>query len=181
MDGMLKRVVGQVVVEASAYHTPEAMAAPHRPVAEDAPPPRPRPMQRDALLLLLTAGILTPKQVAAGQEIARVYAAFVRGIAARVSAGYGERLDRGAEAELPVALGIASATRYAPWRTWAGGIAVTPRKSLADLTLLVCVDGLGPRQAGEALGMDHRTVKRRLQASLHWYCSNAGWLTEREA
>jgi hypothetical protein len=140
-----------------------------------------RPLQRDPLVALLSDGMLQRHQLSAGHEIARVYAAWTSGVGARVSAAYGERMDRGAEPDLPEALRIASVNRYRPWRVWAGAIGVNGRRSLADLTLLVCVDGLGPRQVAGALGMDQRTVIRRLQDSLHWYARNAGWLSERQA
>jgi hypothetical protein len=140
-----------------------------------------RPLQRCPLVMLLNDGALHRHQLSAGQEIAKVYAAWTAGVGARVSAAYGERTDRSPEPDLPEALRIASTNRYRPWRVWAGAIGVTARKSLADLTLLVCVDGLGPRQVAGALGMDQRTVVRRLQDSLHWYARNAGWLSEREA
>lgn len=143
--------------------------------------PRFRPLQRDLLVVLLNDGALHRHQLAAGQEIARVFMAWTAGVGARVSAAYGERTDRSPEPDLPEALRIASSNRYRPWREWAGGVAVNARKSLADLTLLVCVDGMGQRQVADAIGMDQRTVVRRLQVSLHWYARNAGWLAEREA
>jgi hypothetical protein len=143
--------------------------------------PRFRPLQRDPLVMLVNDGVLHRHQLAAGQEIARVFMAWTAGVGARVSAAYGERTDRSPEPDLPEALRIASTNRYRPWREWAGSVAVNARKSLADLTLLVCVDGLGPQQVGDTLRMDRRTVVRRLQISLQWYARNAGWLTDREA
>lgn len=167
-------------IEVRAYHTPEAMAAPHRPMAPveaDAPP---RLMHRNPLLLLGIDGVLPAWSVRAGQEVARVYRLITSASAARVTAGYGERLDRGdAGEDLAPSLRSAYADRYAPWRSWAGGVAVTPQRSLADLTLMVCVEELGLWQAAQRVGLHRTTVKRRLQASLHWYAANADWLPEK--
>jgi len=134
-----------------------------------------RPLQRDPLVMLGEDDVLTRRQVDAGQEIATVFQAITSAVAPRVSA-YGERLARGVADDLPVSLRLAYSNRYAPWRDWAGQQSATPRASLADLTLLVCVDGWGCRQVAQRLGMDQRTVKRRLQASLHGYCRLAGWV-----
>lgn len=180
--GMDDGATNRQVIEVSAWVTPEGMAARYRPTdADGAPPPRQRPLQRDPLVLLFAEGQLKRHHVQAGLEIARVFRAVTLGVSGHTTAGYGERLDRGADAELPEMLRIALVSRYAPWRRWAGEIAATPARSLADLTLLVCVDGLGPRQAADVLRMDHRTVKRRLQVSLHWYALHAGWLAPKDA
>lgn len=170
-------------IEVRTYHTPEAIAAQHRPASGGEVPAceRPRPLQRSALVHLMAEGVLPAWSVRAGQEIGRVYAAITASVAPRVSANYGERLDKSPDEDLPEALRIACVSRYTPWRQWSGQQAVTPARALSELTLLVCVDGLGPRQAADALRMDQRTVKRRLQASLHWYARHAGWLHAREA
>jgi hypothetical protein len=166
------------------FVTTEGMAAPYRPVT-DAPPPAPtrRPLRRNALVWLLSEGILHRHQVQAGQEIERIFAVITAGTGASLTARYGRiTFDRAASSDdLPPGLRTAYVDRYAPWRSWAGRIAVTPAKSLADLTILVCVDDRGPRQVAEAMRMDHRTVKRRLQDSLHWYARHAGWVEERNA
>jgi hypothetical protein len=167
--GRMARQAGQMAEECAQYldQHPEA--------------PRLRRLQRDPLVMLFNDGVLHLHQVTAGQEIARVFAIWTQAVGARVSAAYGERTDRSPEPDLPEALRIASTERYRPWRVWAGAVGVNARKSLADLTLLVCVDGLGARQVGDLLSMDQRTVVRRLQESLHWYARNAGWLSDRQA
>lgn len=179
--------VRQIVLEdlPAPYITPESVAARYRPAeAPDASPepeaPRRRPLQRDPLVLLENEGVITRKQLDAGREILRVFTAITAAVAPRIVAAYGERVAKGIGEDLPVHLRLAYANRYAPWRDWAGAQAATPRSSLADLTLLVCVDGLGPRQVADRLRMDHRSVKRRLQASLHEYCRLAGWLAPSE-
>ncbi len=180
MDGVLTTVVGEVLVEGGAYHTPEAMAAPHRPSGVDEVSGPPRPLQRNALLVLGVEGVLPNWSVRAGQEVARVYRLITSASAARVTAGYGERLDPGASSDdLAPSLRSAYADRYSPWRVWAGGVAVTPQRSLADLTLMVCVEELGMWQVGQRIGLHHTTVKRKLQGSLHWYARNADWLPEK--
>jgi hypothetical protein len=179
--------VRQIVLEdlPAPYITPESVAARYRPA--DAPEPsvdrapRMRTLSRSVLLRLLADGVITAKQARAGQEIAEVYRAITASVAPRVSAAYGERIGGERDAELPLTLRLALNNRYGPWRSWAGAVAVTPARSLADLTFLVCVDERGLDAAGRLLGVHHTTVKRRLQRSLHWYCANAGWLTEREA
>jgi hypothetical protein len=166
------------------FVTSEGMAAPFRPVADAVPPsPAPRQLRRNALVWLHADGILHRHQVLAGQEIERVFRLITAGVGASLTARYGRiTFDRAAPGDdLPPGLRSAYVDRYAPWRTWAGAVAVTPAKSLADLTILVCVDDRGPRQVAEAMRMDHRTVKRRLQDSLHWYARHAGWVEERNA
>lgn len=170
----------QIVLEdlPRPYTTPESVAARYRPDAvaqpeEDAP--RRRPLQRDPLVLLAADGCITRKQLEAGQEILRVFHAITAAVAPRVAA-YGERVAQGSGGDLPVHLRLAYCNRYVPWRAWAGAQAATPRHSLADLTLLVCVDALGPRQVADHLRMDQRTAKARLRASLHGYCRLAGWV-----
>lgn len=190
-EGGCEGGVRQIVLEdlPRPYVTPEAVASRFRPVAtEEAPQPgpvdeeaaRPKPMMRDALVRLFAAGIIHRRQLDAGQEIERVYRAITASVSPRVTAAYGERLAKGSDSdELPVSLRVAYSTRYVPWRTWAGAMAVTPAKSLADLTMLICVDGAGLWQAGQAIGLHDTTVKRRLQISLHWYAVNAGWVVEK--
>lgn len=164
-----------------AYVTPERMAAPHRPVEAAERAPRPKPMQRDVLVGLFADGVLHRRQVHAGQEIARVYALITAGVGARVTATYGERVPGGESEDLPPSVRAAYSDRYKPWREWAGAIAVTPARSLADLTLQVCVDGLTPRQLRPLVGLHDQTIKRRLQVSLHHYCRIAGWLVNDRA
>lgn len=182
MDGVLTRVVGQVDVgmQPRPFVTPERMAARYRP-AEDAEPSRPKPMQRDVLVRLFADGVLHHRQVAAGQEISRVYAVITAAVGARVIATYGERLPGGTGEDFPPSLRAAYVDRYKPWREWAGAIAATPARSLADLTLLICVDGLTPRQLRPVVGLHEQTIKRRLQVSLHQYCRIAGWLVNDRA
>jgi hypothetical protein len=177
--------VRQIVLEdlPRPYVTPEAVAARFRPVEVDEaavdPQPRsqPRPLMRDVLVRLFADGVIHRRQLDAGQEIERVYRAITASVSPRVTAAYGERIARGGDGEdLPVSLRLAYSTRYVPWRTWAGGVAVTPARSLADLTMLVCVDGYTPRQLRPRLGLHEQTLKRRLQVSLHEYCRIAGWL-----
>jgi hypothetical protein len=170
----------QVVLEdlPAPYVTPEAIARRYRPAEapEADAAPRARPLRRDPLILLEGEGVLTRKQREAGHEILRVFTAITASVAPRIVAAYGERLAAGAGGDLPVHLRLAYCNRYVPWRDWAGRLAATPRASVADLTLLVCVDGFGARQVGDRLRMDQRTVKRRLQESLHGYCRLAGWI-----
>jgi hypothetical protein len=66
-------------------------------------------------------------------------------------------------------------TRYAPWREWADAYPVKVGKTLRDLTLMVVAEGLGIRQASDALRMNHGRGHRLLRRSLHRYCVLAGW------
>lgn len=177
--------VRQIVLEdmPRPYVTPEAVAARFRPVEveEAAASPQPRPHLRalrgDVLVRLFADGVIHRRQLDAGQEIERVYRAITASVSPRVTAAYGERMAKGSDGDdLPVSLKVAYSSRYVPWRTWAGAIAATPAKSLADLTMLVCVDGCTPHQVAMLIGVHHATVKRRLQISLHEYCKIAGWL-----
>ena len=138
-----------------------------------------RPLRRDPLVALAEAGALTRRHLEAGREIAAVYQAITAEVAPRVSR-FGERLPGAAGSDLPVRLRLAYTNRYAPWRDWAGAQAATRRASLADMTLMVCVDGYGPRQVADLLRMDQRTVKTRLRESLHGYCRIAGWVGPNE-
>ncbi|MBR0677231.1 hypothetical protein GXW77_13700 [Roseomonas alkaliterrae] len=174
----------QIVLEdlPAPYCTPEAVAARYRPepveVAEDEAP-RLRPLRRDPLILLEADGAITTKQREAGQEILRVFTAITAAAAPRGVCGYAERLSRSTSDDLPVSLRLAYTNRYGPWRDWAGREPASRRQrraSLADLTLLVCVDGLGQDQAGLRLGMCRRSVVARLAYSLHHYCLLAGWI-----
>jgi hypothetical protein len=67
--------------------------------------------------------------------------------------------------------------RFTPWSDWARRQLVNPAAGLAlrDLTLLVCVESLGQRQAARLLAMDQRRLLRLLQDSLWWYVEHAGW------
>lgn len=137
-------------------------------------------MQRCPLVLLGLGGVLPPWSVRAGQEVMTVYRLITSAPGGRVTAGYGERLDPGAVGDdLAPTLRAAYADRYAPWRAWAGAVAVTPARSLADLTLMVCVEELGLWQVRQRIGLHDTTVKRRLQDSLHWYACTAGWVPEK--
>jgi hypothetical protein len=183
---MTRRPDRQIVLEGQPrpFVTTDGMAARFRP-AEAAPAQAAarRTLRRNALVWLHSEGILHRHQVLAGQEIERIFAVITAGAGASLTARYGRiTFDRAASGDdLPPGLRAAYADRYAPWRAWAGALAATPAKSVADLTILVCVDDLGPRQVAEAMRMDQRTVKRRLQDSLHWYARHAGWVEERNA
>lgn len=137
---------------------------------------RVRPLTRDPLVLMLQRGHLRDEQVRAGQEILRVYTAISAGITAKVTTSYWERVAGGPPQEdWPPALRRAYRERYAPWRDWAGAIGVAGASTLADLTMLVAVDGYGPVQVAGRLGLHHLTTRRLLQRSLWWYALHAGW------
>lgn len=167
-----------------AWFTPEVMAERFRPAPDPDgdDPPRQRPLQRDPLVRLLHDGALTRLEVNAGWEIGRVFRAVVTGLCPGTVAVYGERLRGTAGGDLPAHLRLAYTNRYAPWRDWAGREHASRRQrraSLADLTILACVDALGPEQVAQRLGIHRRTASMRLAWSLHRYCVMAGWVAEK--
>lgn len=169
-------------VEVRAYHTPEAMAAPHRPLDDQvyAGQGKRRPLQRSPILQLYAGGSLPHWSVAAGQEIARIDERVYGDSASRVTADYGAVTGGGShDADLPLALRVPHAARYVPWRQWASGQKGGPLHSLYALTLLICVEECSVGHVSERARLHHGTVKRRLQASLHWYARNAGWVMEK--
>jgi hypothetical protein len=145
-----------------------------------APASRERLLYRDALQYLLEKGRINEKEEAAGLEIQRVHAAVVGGGPRLAQARYGEVVALGETTDLPLALMPAHANRYAPWKAWALERRVSCRSgvTLFDLSIAVCFDNLGNDQAAERLGLDRRTVLRRLQASLWQYCLIGGWVSE---
>ncbi|HWX48140.1 MAG TPA: hypothetical protein VNZ61_08810 [Roseomonas sp.] len=142
--------------------------------------PRRRLIFRDSLQQLEVKGHIRPIQAQAGREISRVHAATVGGGPKLAQSRYGE-VDGGAPGEdIPASLLPACANRFQPWRSWAETRRASRRGSatLFDVTLRVCAENLGIRQAADALGMDERTVLGALQRSLWQYCLIAGWETE---
>jgi hypothetical protein len=139
---------------------------------------RRRGLLRDTLAALRERRRITAHELRAGQEIAMVVEWQSGAFAPIVRSQFRERLADDAYAGgggLWLSLLEVEHTRYAPWREWADAYPVKVGKTLRDLTLLVVADGLGIRQASDALRMDQRRALRLLRRSLHRYCALAGW------
>lgn len=147
--------------------------------ADAVPPPRRRlVLYRDALHALQEKGWLPDVSVEAGREIAKLREAVTRCASGPAMCRYGAPTMAGGGDMLPPTLHEAYLTRYQPWADWARHQVIAPKAghTLLDLTLLVCVDGLGQRQAADRLRMNQRRLLRLLQDSLWWYVENAGWV-----
>jgi hypothetical protein len=145
-----------------------------RPPAEDGEH-RPRNTARDGLARLAEAGDITPQEHRAGREIGLVSYITTQPARGRQVAGYAERTDRGVNAGPEAYLDMER--RYRAWHDWAKREPVRPRHpaSLADATLLVCVDGWGVTELQRRFGGRISTVLERLRLSLSAYCAKAGW------
>jgi hypothetical protein len=139
---------------------------------------RRRGKTRDTLAALRERRCITAHELRAGQEIAMVVEWQSGAHAPIVRSQFRERLAEDAYSGgggLWLSLLEVEHTRYAPWREWADAYPVKPGKTLRDLTLLLASDGLGIRQAADAMRMDQRRALALLRRSLHRYCIIAGW------
>jgi len=140
---------------------------------------RTRCLTRDTLAGLRERRRVTALEVRAGHEIAMVVEWRAGGVHAPiVRSQFRERLADDAYdggGTLWLSLLEIEHTRYAPWREWADAFAVKPQVSLRHLTLTIVADGLGVRQASDAMRMDQRRAVGLLRRSLHRYCTLAGW------
>lgn len=139
---------------------------------------RPRLRLRiDVFEVLEERGLLPEPSIRAGREIGRIAEAVTRGRCALARPGYGEQSSDDQDG-IPASLRSAFRDRYEPWHGWARQQAVSRRSgySMLDITLLVCVEGLGQRQAADRLRMNQRRLLRALQDSLWWYVERAGWV-----
>lgn len=141
--------------------------------------PRRRLLYRDSLQQMEEKGLLGAEQVRAGREIAQIYEMLMSVGRSGVGA-YAEMVTLATGDLIPASFGVAVTTRYLPWKTWAQERYTNPghAKTIFDLTVLVCVDGYGKRQAADHLHMDHRRLMRLLQESLWRYCVIAGWVDD---
>jgi hypothetical protein len=134
---------------------------------------------RDTLAALRERRCITAHELRAGHEIAMVVEWQNGAHGPTVRSQFRERLAEDAYGSggggLWLSLLEVEHTRYAPWREWADAYPVKPGKTLRDLTLLLASDGLGIRQASDALHMDQRRALRLLRRSLHRYAVLAGW------
>lgn len=145
--------------------------------APSAPEPLPAlPRSVDPLVRLLADGRIGRDEFRAGREIGTVSYLTTREARGRQTASYAERTDRGPSHD--PATYVDMEARFSAWHGWAKMLPATTRgdaASLADLTLLLCVDGAtlwGLRQRYRA---DERTILCRVRASLGHYASLAGW------
>jgi hypothetical protein len=139
---------------------------------------RKRGLLRDTLAALRERRRITAHELRAGQEIAMVVEWQGGAFAPIVRSQFRERLADdayGAGGGLWLSLLEVEHTRYAPWREWADAYPVKVGKTLRDLTLLLVADGLGIRQAADAMAMDQRRALALLRRSLHRYCVIASW------
>jgi hypothetical protein len=139
---------------------------------------RRRGKTRDTLAALRERRCITAHELRAGHEIAMVVEWQSGAHAPIVRSQFRERLAEDAYSGgggLWLSLLEVEHTRYAPWREWADAYPVKAGKTLRDLTLLLAADGLGIRQAADAMHMDHRRAKALLRRSLHRYATIAGW------
>jgi len=146
---------------------------------------RRRLLRADRLDVLHERLQITPAELRAGHEIAAIHrwraGLGLPGVASQLGAmvdgagpdAYGDAWLAWIEAEH---------TRYAPWSAWAMAFQVkaAPAAFLADLTLLVAVEGLGLRQVAGRLAMDQRRAHALLRRSLAWYAHHAGWIASPE-
>jgi hypothetical protein len=141
----------------------------------DAEVRRPRNTARDSLARLVEAGHITPSEQRAGREIATVSYITTLPARGRQTAGYAERTD-GSTASGPDAW-LDMEARFRAWHDWAKRTPATRRSaaSVADATLLVCVDGWGAKEIMRRFGCRLETAIERIQTSLSVYCHRAGW------
>lgn len=141
----------------------------------DAVDRRPRNTARDSLARLAEAGDITPQEHRAGREIGVVSYITTLPARGRQVAGYAERTDGGAGGGAEAFLDMER--RYRDWHDWAKCEPLRPRHaaSVADATLLVCVDGWGVTEIARRFGGRVSTALDRLRLSLSVYCLRAGW------
>jgi hypothetical protein len=178
----------QIVLEdqPAPYVTTEAQVTPWRAAYGDANArltafeawDRKRGLMRDTLVALRERRRITAHELRAGQEIAMVVEWQSGAFAPMARSQFRERLADDAYAGgggLWLSLLEVEHTRYAPWREWADAYPVKVDKTLRDLTLMVVAEGLGIRQASDALRMDQRRALGLVRRSLHRYCVVADW------
>jgi hypothetical protein len=159
---------------AYAVSRAEAARIARAPREPEAPPPLPR--SADPLLRLLADGRIGRAEYRAGQEIGTVSYLTTLCARGRQVAGYAERTDPGRPGD-----GAAFADmeeRFRGWHDWAKAQPAIRRGdsgSLADLTLLLCVDAKTLWALRVRYGADERTILMRIQASLGQYAHLAGW------
>ena len=134
-----------------------------------------RPLQRDALAVMVEAGQLRMEQGQAGREVAELVYASIAGVRGSVTASYAERIPGGASDDWPTSMRVAYAERFRPWSDWAGRM-VVKGVTFRQITLAICADNLGCEQAGNRYRLHHLTIRRKLQHSLLWYAEQAGWI-----
>lgn len=139
---------------------------------------RTRCLTRDTLAFLRERRRITAHELRAGHEIAMV-AEWQGGAYAPIARSqFRERLAAdayGGSGGLWLSLLEVEHTRFAPWREWADAFPVCMGRTMRDLTMMLASDGLGIRQAANALRLDQRRVLALLRRSLHRYCTLAGW------
>jgi hypothetical protein len=146
-----------------------------RGVPADTSPTRPR--SADPLVVLLAGGKITRNEFRAGREIAIVSYVTTLPARGRQVGSYAERTDSGQGGEGAAAM-LDMEARFAEWHGWAKRQPATQRgsrASLADLTLLLCVDGASLWQLRNRMMASCDTVLTRARISLWTYARMAGW------
>jgi hypothetical protein len=127
---------------------------------------------------LFNRGGLGAEQLRAANEISRVFEKITAGLWAR-GADMSRVPGRSLSEDWPASVRRAYVERYSPWRDQASRHLCRHSTTVADLVLLLCVEGLGARQIADRVGMDQRTVLRLVRDSLYRYAEIGGWIDAR--